>query len=491
MNKKINLRALMSSKKVKYGSVAAGLTAAFIAVVILFNAVFGLLSDAFGFSLDLTSEKIYGITDQTRQLLSGQSKEVSIKFMLPLDQLASSDYYPVVTCAQIYEREFPNVKVEYYDIITSPQNLSYFTGKGYSLSTSDVVVQCGDEFQIFALSSFLPLAQSTNEVYAFRAEVYFTSAILAVTRDDKPEVTFTTNHNETVSSDLEEIFELCGYKINRIDLTTQSISDATDILVIHDPQVDFHSSVDGTSEIEKLTAYLNANRSAMVFLDPFTKPLPNLDEVLEEWGIAVVREQVILDDKQCLPQKNNNIICDYVSSSTKEENPVFEEIVSQITSSHTVSANSAPILLSDPASGYCTVQSVLQSGASSYVKLPEGESLKGPFPVMAVATRSRYVNHGNSLNKEEVGHLLVCSSSNFTDECSEDAHANRTLMFNAIRLMSDEDILISGISIRRFDNTALEIQAEDVTRYTVLMCAILPGIVVVGGVAVWIKRKHL
>jgi len=486
---------IFSSKRFKYGSVSAVLTAVFVAFVILFNAVFGVLGDKFGFTLDLTDNQIYGIGDTTRNLLKDLDKEVSIKFMTPLDQLESSMYYPVVTCAQIYEREFEKVKVEYLDIITHPENLSYFTGKGYSVSTTDVIIQCGDLFEIYSLSKFLPIAESTQEIFGFRGEAYFTSSIISVTQENKSAVTFTTNHGEAESPNLEEIFKLCGYSVNRVDLSTQNISEDTDILVIYDPQYDFQSSSEGDSEIDKLTEFLAAHKNVMIFMGPSTKPMPNLDEVMEEWGITVSRNQVIQDDERSVPNYKMNIFADYTPSQS-EELTSATEIIGNIGSTdsnsytNTVLRDTAPILLSEPGS-FRQVESVLKSSAASYVEDINGIKQSDAFTVMAISTRTRMENLGNSNNIEHKSHILVCSSVKYDDYCSGDSpYANGTLIYNAIKLMSDDETF-TGISMKRVDDTTMQIDSQTAYRYTVIMASVLPGLVVIFGVVVWVKRKHL
>ena len=486
---------IIDSKRFRYGSAAIALTVVFIAVVILLNVVMSALSARFGLSVDLTGEQVYGITDVTRQLLKDVEKPVSIKFMLPLDQLEAGSYYPVVICAQNYAREFENVSVEYYDIITNPQNANYFVDRGYSVSTSDVVVQCGDQFRIYTLSSFMPVAQSSGRVYAFRGEMYFTSGILTVTGDEKHEVTFTTNHSESLSPYLEEIFEFCGYGINRIDLATESISDETDILVIYDPKNDFQSasSSSGVSEIEKLSDYLMSNRSAMVFVGPFSPSFPHLDELLEEWGVSVARGQVILDDEKSLPQYNNqNIICDYGAPADSDA----EELVAGISSSQTICRTASPITVG-AAGSYIETASVLRSSASSYFNesavsnARSGEARgEGPFDVMTLSTRTVIENLGNSINVERKAHLLVCSTTEFASFCADNSFANRSLLFNAIRLMSDDE-KVTSIGLKRFDDTSLSIESGEGRRATVLMICVVPGLVIAAGIAVWIKRKHL
>ncbi|MBQ9544560.1 MAG: Gldg family protein [Clostridia bacterium] len=482
---------ILKSKQFRYGSVAVAFAVVFIAVVILLNVVVSALASRFGLSVDLTGEQVYGISDVTRQLLKDVDKQVSIKFMLPLDQLEAGSYYPVVICAQNYAREFSNVSVEYYDIITNPQNANFFVDRGYSVTTSDVVVQCGDQFRIYTLSSFMPVAQSSGRVYAFRGEMYFTSGILTVTGDEKHEVTFTTNHSASLPPYLEEIFEFCGYGINRIDLATESISDETDVLVIYDPKNDFQSasSSGGVSEIEKLSDYLMSNRSAMVFVGPFSPAFPHLDELLEEWGVSVTRGDVVLDDDKSLPQYNNqNLICDYAAPADSDA----EQIVSNILSSQTICRTASPIAVGS-AGSYIEVASVLRSSAASYYNASSDNSAAktdGPFDVMTLSTRTVIENLGNSINVERKAHLLVCSTTEFASFCADNSFANRSLIFNAIRLMSDDE-KVTSIALKRFDDTSLTIEAGEVRTSTVLMVLIVPGLIIAAGVVVWIKRKHL
>lgn len=476
-----------SSKRFKYGSVAVAFTVLFVAAVILLNVVLSSLDAKYGFGVDLTDQQVYGISDLSRQLLADQTKPVSIKFMVPLDQLESGSYYPVVVCAENYAREFENVTVEYYDIITNPQNVNYFVERGYAVNQSDVIIQCGDEFKIYSLSSFMPVAQSTGKVFAFRGEMYFTSAILTVTKDEKSEVTFTTNHSESLSPYLEEIFEFCGYKINRVDLTTESISPNTGILVIYDPKNDFQSSADGVSEIEKLSDYLMSNRSAMVFIGPFSPALPHLDEFLDEWGISVARDLVIQDSEKYLPQYNEqNLICDY---SPYGDNKDVEALTSSVSSSQTICRSASPITLSAPKKTSTNVFSVLKSSDFSYTTEGE-ERVRGPFDVMALATRTVMENDGNSGNFERKAHLLVTSTTEFATFCSDNSYANRSLMFNAIKLMN-EDQSITGITMKRFDDTSLNIEAGQVRQITAVLVCVIPGIIILAGVVVWIKRKNL
>jgi hypothetical protein len=56
--------------------------------------------------------------------------------------------------------------------------------------------------------------------------------------------------------------------------------------------------------------------------------------------------------------------------------------------------------------------------------------------------------------------------------------------------MSDDETF-TGISMKRVDDTTLQIDSQTAYQYTVLMASVLPGLIVVCGVVVWVKRKHL
>ena len=100
-------------------------------------------------------------------------------------------------------------------------------------------------------------------------------------------------------------------------------------------------------------------------------------------------------------------------------------------------------------------------------------------------------NLGNSNNIEHKGYMLVCSSVNFAEFCNDSStYANGTLIYNAIKLMSDDETF-TGISMKRVDDTTLEIDSQTAYRYTVIMASGLPGLIVICGVVVWVKRKHL
>lgn len=74
---KYGTRNITRSRKFRYGSVSAALTALTIAVVVMLNAGLTALSNKYGFLVDMTAEKLYTLTDAARELLAGNFETIA------------------------------------------------------------------------------------------------------------------------------------------------------------------------------------------------------------------------------------------------------------------------------------------------------------------------------------------------------------------------------------------------------------------------------
>jgi hypothetical protein len=82
--------SFFKSRKFKYGSVATGLTVAFVAVVVIVNIIFSLLADAYSWKLDMTSYDLYSISSSTKQIVNALTKEDTIE----LTVMYNEEEYP-------------------------------------------------------------------------------------------------------------------------------------------------------------------------------------------------------------------------------------------------------------------------------------------------------------------------------------------------------------------------------------------------------------
>ena len=74
------IKGMFHTSGTKHGSYSVGLTVLVIAIVIVFNLVIGQIPEAYR-NLDMSSTKIYEISDTTKDLLSGLNDKVDMKVL--------------------------------------------------------------------------------------------------------------------------------------------------------------------------------------------------------------------------------------------------------------------------------------------------------------------------------------------------------------------------------------------------------------------------
>ncbi len=306
-------------QKWRYGTRSAGIVAAVLAVVILVNLLFGILCSDHLWYLDMTSENMYRLKGETVHYLEETLKsanensdtdepvEVEIIFCADPDLLIASSMmrYVYYTALQM-QKAFPDsIKVSTLDVWDNPSSVNAYRTNSYaSIYQTNVIVASGSEFRIYTQKSFYTYDDDTSTTpWAYNGEKMFLSGITAVTRAEAPICALTTNHGEPFAteegsaeySSFLNILEDAGYDVITLDLEKDEIPADCRLIITFDPQTDFASKFQdpslAVSETVKLESWLNAHNSYMVFVDADTPKLPNLEEYLEEWGIAFDRYQ--------------------------------------------------------------------------------------------------------------------------------------------------------------------------------------------------------
>ena len=68
----------INTKKLKYGTAAMAITIAVIVLVVLINVIIALFADRVNMNLDLTPNKDFAITDETKEYLAKLNENVEI-----------------------------------------------------------------------------------------------------------------------------------------------------------------------------------------------------------------------------------------------------------------------------------------------------------------------------------------------------------------------------------------------------------------------------
>ena len=168
----MNNGSFLRSRKFRHGSTAALLTAFLIAVVVIINITFTALAQKYMWYTDMTTEKLYTLSQEAIDLMDesfkkveaarGEEIKVDIIFCDEKDNLMAetTQRYVLETALQL-QTEFPDIiDVKFIDVWTNPSAVDKYRNNAHSnIYSTNVIVASGTEFRVYALqaSFFSPL----------------------------------------------------------------------------------------------------------------------------------------------------------------------------------------------------------------------------------------------------------------------------------------------------------------------------------------------
>ena len=497
----MNRNGFFRTKSFRYGSTATAFTAAFIAVVVVFNIIFTALANRYMWYIDMTNEEVFTLSEATKELLADVDEEINIYFASEPDVLMQGDksMYTrfVYNTALQLETEFSNIHVTCKDIV---KNRSFFecfrTNTATQIYTTSVIVESGEEVQVYALQSFFTTEPDDGTVWAYSGERKFVSAILQLTSSELPIVYFTSEHGESIGESaaaLFNLFEENGFDVRTINLAKEEIDGDARIVIINNPRFDFigaEADDESSNEIRKLDRFLDKFGCLMVFADPdHADRLNNLSEFLEEWGVGFTPDTVIRDTEHSISTDGLSVVAKY--DTTTLGSSIYKDLTYNLdTLPKTISRYSMPIQIlweeGGSVSGSRDVSTILTTYDTAETIYDGAVTDEGTFNLLTLSRESRIIN-----NEEYYSFVVVSGSSAFADSkyLLSNAYANSDILTSTMKATGREKVL-ADIEFKVFDDTTLDITTAQANDWTVAMTLVFPVIAAVTGLVIWVRRKH-
>ena len=524
----------LHSRKFKYGGTATLLTIAVIVVVILFNAIFSKLASRFLWYTDLTSENMYTLSDAAVEAVAGIDRDVTILFCDDPDNLMSNTTQRYVyETALGLEKNNKHIHVENVNIYRNPSAVNYYkTNSKSNIYSTSIIVTSGTEFRVFTLRSMFVFNNETDtEPWSYNGEKKLCAGILAVTRAESPICCITYTHGEPFStqtalsenSEILSLIEDAGYKLQLIDLTNEEIPEDCRLLFIYDPLDDFlvNDGISDKDEIKKIDQFLDGTNSMMVFMDPSSPVLHNLEEYLEEWGIVFDRTTNILG------MTTGNTVKDGLNSITQDglglvgaytENGIGSSLHTEMRATYppkvifpncmgiTFAKNyyAEAVTNQDTNAIDYNIYKYYSNGVSrvigdvfnsfpSAVEVSGGETVETatalePFHLMTITSENRMADNTN----QDYSYVMACGSTEFLSRklLQSNTYGNTDLMLSALRVMG-KDLAIANLDHKPFAKTTIEnITTAEANQWTAVLI-IVPAVVSLGfGIYVLVRRRY-
>ena len=476
---KKKLIGTISKKHIKNGSYTMVMSVIFIAVVIVINMIVSTIPSKYS-EIDISSQKLYSIGDETKEMLKDLEKDVTI---YQIAQSGSEDEN-IANLLKKYEDESKHIKVEQKDPVVNPKFVSQYTSD--DLSANSLIVVCGDRNKVIDYNNMyetsIDYQTYSSQTTGFDGEGQITSAIGYVTSENLPVLYTVEGHGEKdMDSSIKEDIEKANMDIKSLNLLTEgTVPDDADCLFIDSPSTDFSSD-----EKDAIIEYLENGGKAMIFSDYTTEDMPNFDAILENYGVQRTEGVVFEGDNQHYAMQMPYYLVPTINSTDA--------------SSETASAGYyvlAPyaqgIKKLDDVRDTVTIESILTTSDQAYSKTDlnsstiekEDGDVEGPFDLGVSITES--------LDDDKETQIVYYSTSNLMDSQTNQmvSGGNEKLIMESLKWMTDtEESASVSIPSKSLEVSYLTITDYDAAFWKICTIALIPGIFLVIGFVVWIKRR--
>ena len=468
-----------SKKHIKNGSYTMVMSVIFIAVVIVINMIVSTIPSKYS-EIDISSQKLYSIGDETKKMLKDLEKDVTI---YQIAQSGSEDEN-ISNLLKKYEDESKHIKVEQKDPVVNPKFVSQYTSD--DLSANSLIVVCGDRNKVIDYNNIyetsIDYQTYSSQTTGFDGEGQITSAIGYVTSENLPVLYTVEGHGEKdMDSSIKEDIEKANMDIKSLNLLTEgNVPDDADCLFIDSPSTDFSSD-----EKDAIIEYLENGGKAMIFSDYTTEDMPNFDAILENYGVQRTEGVVFEGDNQHYAMQMPYYLVPTINSTDA--------------SSETASAGCyvlAPyaqgIKQLDDVRDTVKIESILTTSDQAYSKTDlnsntiekEDGDVEGPFDLGVSITES--------LDDDKETQIVYYSTSNLMDSQTNQmvSGGNEKLIMESLKWMTDtEESASESIPSKGLEVSYLTITDYDAAFWKICTIALIPGIFLVIGFVVWIKRR--
>ncbi len=442
--------------------------------------------------IDLTQEKLYTLTDESKERVKDIDKDVHIYFVGYTDDNAD------VALAKQYKDANERIVVEAVDADSRPDLVEKYGIQ--DTGSSGIIVECGDRSKVLTASDLVTYDTTTYETISI-AEEKLTSAIVSVTTDNIPKVYFLEGYSDfTLDYNLYYLNVYLQNEITEVDtlniLSTGNVPDDCDTLVITSPTQDFNDMAK-TAIIDYINRGGNIlwlNAAMAVSMD-----LPNVNEVLALYGVnpfdvGVIRET---DSSRMLANSPDLVI----------PNLGYSKITEDIYSDGVIFASPTKININeDGLEDLNVVETDLATtseGAyfrtnfnNSSAAAAEGEET-GSFLVGAELEKT-ITEADEEAGTSAVTSTLIIYGENYfisdyplTQESQYSAiqvsSYNKDLVLNSLAYLSDRE---EDITARKSTGTVTYTATEQQDTIVRIIIFTVPVIIILVGLIVWQKRRR-
>ena len=456
----------MKKTGLKMWVVSSAITAVVIAAVIFLNATVSIIGGKLPLKIDLTRDKIFEFSEQTKDVMKNLDNEIKAYALLPDE--AQGEYVDYMKeYLDKYKKLNSKFVVEYVDPYTDPTFMYKYADEGSQAEMGAVIIECGEKYKTVDFDKIFTYGYTNKIQIDMEREV--TSAIMSVTGQLKNfEVLFTAGHGEEGAVKLKSLLESEGYSSKDIVLATEKIPEDAKIIFTVVPKEDFTAQ-----ERDALDAFMDKGGKYVFVASPEMPSLERIDSYLAEWGLNRNRDIVYETDTNSALTNGYGIP---IPIAKIQWHTITEKIA--YSQSPLAMEEATSITVSESANKALVTKLLLSTEKAYGVSIEKrGEMALGPLCMAAISE-----NEDNSSAVLFIGSYLAT-------ENTEGAYLNSDFVLNGVNYLSGIDTAVS-IRAKQISPEKMTMTAQQVTLATLLLQWVLPAIIVLIGLVVWLRRRY-
>ena len=461
-----------TGRKFKSGVYVSIVSAIVIMVVVLVN----LIITEFDLKIDLSKQKFFTLTDETKEYISKLEDEVTIYYLAE-----TGDDLVFWKIAEKFDSLSDKITLERKDPVQYPNFTKEYVDDEISLN-SFLVVNNNTKQARYVNNSDMIVNEFNRTNYQFYpvgvdVEGKLISAIQYVTNPDLPVIYYTSGHEENqVGSVFKDVMDRMNITIEPIQTLKESeIPDDCDILLINAPKRDFTDE-----EMDIIKQYMSEGGNALITVDHEAQKLNNLNSLINYYGLQLERGIVIEGDSDhYIPMYPRYIVPtllrhDITAGLFNSDNLV---IIPQATG----------LTLKDNVRSSLSIVPLMETSDKAYSKvnisadtlLKEDGDIDGPF-YLGLVSSDTY--QGVTSN------LIIYSSGVMFDDTMLGQAGNYYLLVTSIGNLVGEMETIS-VRPRYFSSDSLNITQKSVMFWGALTVIVIPVIIMAVGIVINVRRR--
>ncbi len=444
----------------------------YIAVIIAVIGAANWLANRHNKSFDATANKRFSLSEQTDKVVKNLKQNVTITYFDKTSEFNRPG--GAHDLLDRYDNLSTKLKVDYVDPDKKPQIAKAMGVRSYGT----IFVQAGQK----------------KEEAKSATEEEITGALIRALKSGDRNACLVSGSGEkslddtgrTGYSQMKDILEKNNYKTKTISLLEKpEVPKDCTVLIVAGPTKDYV-----TPEVNAIKAYVENGGRALLMLDPVLKmgreesaSNPELTKLLEGWGVTPSNDLVL--DTSGVGQlfglgPEVPLVSNYESQPIVRDLKGTATVFPLVRSMETKSADKTSVekLFETSANSYATTNLTSQE-----IRIDPKKDKKGPLTLAAAGT----YNTGKSGSQ---GRFVVVGSSTWASNSFLPSRSvgNRDLFLNMMNwLSSDEDLI--AIRPKEPDDRRLSLTRAQMSSIFYSSVIGLPLFVVLGGFAVWWKRR--